>query len=97
MLISEYRQALLEVGSHVVKSLRNIDVIEFIRVFTLYTKRKGLKKVVQNGLFLQSEISNRLITYFCPFVSYMDHLWQKDIFILEFDMLDVYNDVTSNY
>ena len=56
-----------------------------------------MKKIVQNGLFLQSEISNRLITYFYLFVLNLDHLWQKDIFSIEFDMLDVYNDVTANY
>ncbi len=69
----------------------------FLRVFTLYSKRKRLKKVVQNGLYLQSEISNRLITYFYLFVLNLDHLWSKDIIILEFAMLDVYNDVTANY
>jgi len=53
MVTSEYRQALLEVGYHVVKSLRNIDVMVFLRVFTSYSKRKRLKKVVQNGLYLQ--------------------------------------------
>lgn len=41
--------------------------------------------------------SNRLITYFYLFVLNLDHLWQKDIFSIEFDMLDVYNDVTANY
>ncbi|EJO17430.1 hypothetical protein RSSL_01355 [Streptococcus salivarius K12] len=30
-------------------------------------------------------------------VLYLDHLWQKAIFGLEFDMLDEYNDVTANY
>lgn len=41
--------------------------------------------------------SNRLITLFYLLVLNLDHLWQKDIFSLEFDMPDVYNDVTSNY
>ena len=41
--------------------------------------------------------SNRLITSFYLFVLNLDHLWQKDIFSLEFDMLDVYNDVTAIY
>ena len=41
--------------------------------------------------------SNRLITFFYLLVLNLDHLWQKDIFSLEFDMLDVYNDVTANY
>ena len=61
MVASEYRQALstienspLEVDCHIVKILRNADVMVFLRVFTLYTKRKRLKKVVQNGLYLQS-------------------------------------------
>ena len=48
---------LLEVGYHVVKSLRNIDVMVFLRVFTSYSKRKRLKKIVQNELCLQSEQS----------------------------------------
>jgi len=30
-------------------------------------------------------------------VLYLDHLWSKDIIILEFAMLDVYNDVIANY
>ena len=41
--------------------------------------------------------SNRLITSFYLFVLNLDLLWQKDIFSIEFDMLDVYNDVTANY
>ena len=38
-----------------------------------------------------------MITSFCLLVLYLNHLWQKDIFSIEFDMLDVYNDVTANY
>ena len=38
-----------------------------------------------------------MITSFYLFVLNLDHLWQKDIIILEFAMLDVYNDVTANY
>lgn len=38
-----------------------------------------------------------MITSFYLFVLYLDHLWSKDIIILEFAMLDVYNDVTANY
>lgn len=38
-----------------------------------------------------------MITSFYLLVLYLDHIWQKDIFVLEFDMLDVYNDVTANY
>lgn len=60
MVASEYRQALstidsrpLEVDCLIVKTLRNADVMIFLRVFTLYSKRKRLKKVVQNGLYLQ--------------------------------------------
>ena len=47
MVASEYRQALstienspLEVDCHVVKTLRNADVMVFLRAFTLYSKRK---------------------------------------------------------
>lgn len=38
-----------------------------------------------------------MITSFYLLVLNLDYLWQKDIFVLEFDMLDVYNDVTANY
>ena len=48
------RNSPLEVDCHIVKILRNADVMVFLRAFTLYSKRKGLKKVVQNGLYLQS-------------------------------------------
>lgn len=38
-----------------------------------------------------------MITSFCLLVLYLNHIWQKDIFALEFAMLDVYNVVTANY
>ncbi|AEH56404.1 hypothetical protein HMPREF0833_11373 [Streptococcus parasanguinis ATCC 15912] len=36
----------------------------FLRVFTFYNKRKRLKKIVQNGLFLQSEKKQMFLFYY---------------------------------
>jgi len=47
--------ALLKVGYYIVETLRNADIMLFLRVFFIFSsKRKRLKKIVQNGLFLQS-------------------------------------------
>ncbi len=40
------------------KTLRNIDISAFLRVFYFQHKEKRLKKIVQNGPFLQSERSH---------------------------------------
>lgn len=39
-----------------VETLKNADVVLFLRVFSFSTKKR-LKKIIQNRLFLQSDIS----------------------------------------
>ena len=47
-----------------VETLKNADVVLFLRVFSFSNKRKRLKKIIPNRLFLQSDISLERC-YFC--------------------------------
>jgi len=48
------RKLLIEVDCHIVKTLRDVDVILFLRVFYFIQQKKKIEEIVQNGLFLQS-------------------------------------------